>query len=164
MKSQAALEYILVVGITFVIIVPTSYLFYNYSKESTEELKDAQITQIGTTIIDLSHSIYYSGEGSKSVLKLNMPDNVNGVKIVDSRELVFNATTNSGSSDIVFFSSNYIPIATKKNGSCFGELCELCAESECKVFSLENSGLKSVKISAAKRSDNLNVIKIEVVG
>ena len=46
------MEYLLVVALTFAIIVPTTYLFYNYSKESSQEITDAQVAQLGRSIVD----------------------------------------------------------------------------------------------------------------
>ena len=59
-KAQSSLEYLLVVALTFAIIVPTAYLLYSYSKESTREIKDSQIAQIGKTIVDAAEVIFYA--------------------------------------------------------------------------------------------------------
>ena len=63
------MEYLLVVALTFAIMVPTTYLFYNYSKESGQEITDAQATKIGRNIVDTSETIFYSGQGSKTVIE-----------------------------------------------------------------------------------------------
>ena len=102
-KGQSSLEYLLIVGITFAIIIPTTYLFYNYSKESSQEISDSQITKIGRDIVDTAELIFYSGQGSKTTLQLNIPKNVEKALIIDGKELVFNVTTSFGISEIVFF-------------------------------------------------------------
>ena len=56
--AQASMEYLLVVALTFAIMVPTTYLFYNYSKESGQEITDAQATKIGRNIVDTSETIF----------------------------------------------------------------------------------------------------------
>ena len=104
-KGQSSLEYLLIVALTFAIIIPTTYLFYSYSKESSQEINDAQVTKLGRTLIDTSESIFYSGQGSKTVLQLNVPDNVAGAAIIDGRELIINITTSFGTNEIIFFSS-----------------------------------------------------------
>src|SRR3989338_2662318 len=147
-KAQSSLEYLLVVALTFVIIVPTTYLFYNYSKESSQEITDAQITKLGRSIVDSAESIFYSGQGSKTVLELNIPDSVYSALIIDGRELVFNVTTTFGVSEIVFFSS--VNITT---------LSQNCNANVCRIPELGNSGLKKVKIEAAAK-DN---VRIEVI-
>ncbi|MBS3100777.1 hypothetical protein J4204_01445 [Candidatus Woesearchaeota archaeon] len=147
-KAQSSLEYLLIVALTFAIIVPTTYLFYNYSRESSQEITDAQITKLGRSIVDSAESIFYSGQGSKTVLELNIPDSVYSALIIDGRELVFNVTTTFGVSEIVFFSS--VNITT---------LSQNCNANVCRIPELGNSGLKKVKIEAAAK-DN---VRIEVI-
>lgn len=125
----------MIVALTFAIIVPTTYLFYSYSKESGEEIVDAQITKIGKSIVDAAESIFYSGQGSKTVLELNIPDSIDGASIIDGKELVFNMTTNIGVSEIVFFSS--INITTISSN---------CNANICSIPELASSGLKKVKL------------------
>ncbi len=139
-SGQSSLEYLLIVALTFAIIVPTTYLFYNYSKESTQEIIDAQIAQIGRSIIDASETIFYSGQGSKTVLELNIPDNIESALIIDGRELVFNLTTSFGTSEIVFFSSVNL---TTTSSNCNANICRLPE--------LSSSGPKKVKIEAISK-------------
>ena len=145
--AQSSLEYLLVVAITFAIIVPTTYLFYNYSKESSQEIIDSQITKLGTGIIDTAQSIFYSGQGSKTVLELNVPGNIDSALIIDGRELVFNITTNFGVSEIVFFSSVNITAVSSN-----------CNANVCMLPDLASSGLKKVKIEAISNSVMIQVI------
>ncbi len=146
--AQSSLEYLLVVALTLAIIVPTTYLFYVYSKESSEEIVDSQITKIGRSIVDAAESIFYSGQGSKTVLELNVPDNINSVSIIDGRELIFNMSTSFGISEIVFFSS--------VNMTAIGSNCNA---NTCIIPQLASSGLKKVKIEAI----NENSVRIETV-
>ena len=135
--SQSSLEYLLVVAMTFIIIVPTAYLFYAYSKESSEEITDAQIIKLGRSIVDAAESIFYSGQGSKTELELNVPDNIKSALIIDGVELVFKISTSSGFSEIVFFSSvNMTTISSN------------CIDNICNLPELASSGLKKVKIEA----------------
>ena len=145
--SQSSLEYILVVALTFAIIMPTTYLFYNYSKESSQKITDAQVTSIGRSIVDSAETMFYSGQGSKTTLDINVPDNVAGAVIIDGRELVLNITTSFGVSEIVFFST--VNITT--GSGCTGNVCN--------ISGLANSGLKKVKIETIdKNSVSINVI------
>lgn len=127
----------MVVALTFAIIIPTTYLFYNYSKESSQEITDAQITKIGRSIVDSAEVIFYSGEGSRTVLELNVPEGTISASVIDGRELIFNMSTSSGISEIVFFSS--VNITT--NGSN-------CMANVCTIPELQERGLQKVKIEA----------------
>ena len=143
--AQSSLEYLLIVAITFTIIVPTAYLFYSYSKESSAELGDAQITKIGRAIVDTANSIFYSGQGSKTVLDVNIPDMVSGAVIIDGRELVFNMTTSFGISELVFFS----PINLTTTG-------ENCDKNVCSLADIGNPGLKKVKVEVVS-TESVNI-------
>lgn len=147
-SAQAALEYLLIVALTFIILVPAAYLFYGYSKQSSQEVKDSQITQLGRSIVDTAETIFYSGSGSKTELELNMPDNVNGVRIVGGRELVFNIRTESGDMDLVFFSK--VSLTTT-----------VCSTANGDIIGLEKAGLKTLKIEAIR--DVKDCIKIETM-
>ena len=141
------MEYLLVIALTFAIMVPTTYLFYNYSKESSQQITDAQITKIGRSIVDTANTIFYSGQGSKSTIELNMPDNIASAEIIDGRELVFNITTTFGVSEIVFFSAVNITTTSA------------CNLNVCSMPQLAQSGTKKVKVEAiTKDSVSIDVI------
>ena len=145
--SQSSLEYILVVALTFAIIIPTTYLFYNYSKESSQKITDTQITNIGRSIVDSAQTMFYSGQGSKTTLDINVPQNVVGATIIDGRELVLNLTTSFGISEIVFFS----PVNITTGSGCTGNICN--------IPGLASSGVKKVKVEAI----NKNSVSIDVI-
>lgn len=145
--SQSSLEYLLVVALTFAIIIPTTYLFYGYSKESSQMITDAQITSLGKGIIDSAEAMFYSGQGSKTTLDLNVPDNVMSAVIIDGKELVFNISTSFGVSEIVFFSSVNI---TTGSG---------CTANICSLSGLADSGAKKVKVEAI----NKDSVSIDVI-
>mgnify|MGYP001101391779 FL=1 len=131
-KAQSAIEYLMIIALTLGIIVPTSYLFFRYSSESNIQIVDAQLTEIGRTIIDTAESVYFSGTGSKIVLEINMPKSVYDVEILGNKELVFRLFSEisaTGESEVVFFSS--IPIAES------GDLT-----------SIAGSGMKKIRIMA----------------
>ena len=136
-KAQGSFEYLLIVALTFAIIVPTIYLFYNYSKESSQGITDAQIVKLGKNIVDTAESIFSSGQNSKTVLELNVPERIESIVIIDGRELIINMSTPFGVSEIVFFSN--VNISTN-GANCDGNICN--------IPGLASSGLKKVKIEA----------------
>ncbi len=148
-SGQSSLEFMLIIALTLIIIVPTTYLFYSYSKESSQGISDAQISKVGRDIIDTAESIYYSGQGSKAVLELNVPEQISGASVIDGRELVFNITTSFGVSEIVFFSS--VNLTTTTNPNCIANVC--------KLPELSSPGLKKLKIEAVS-NDNINLSAI----
>ena len=121
-NAQSALEYLMIIGLTFGIITPTIYLFYSYTRESNIQIVDSQINSIGRNIVNTAESIYYSGEHSKTIMEFNMPENVNRILIISERELVFDVTTEFGNTDIVFFSDVNI---TAHQTYCIDNICDL---------------------------------------
>ena len=147
-KGQSSLEYLLIVALTFAIIVPTTYLFYNYSKEASQEIYDLQIIQFGRTLVDTAESIFYSGQGSKSVLEANVPEKIVGAVIIDGKELVLNMSTPFGISEIVFFSS--------VNLTTVGAYCN---RNVCNIPEFTVPGLRKVKVEAI----NTESVLIQVI-
>jgi len=147
-KGQASFEYLLIIALTFAIIVPTTYLFYNYSKESSQEITDAQVAKLGNEIVDTAESIFYSGQNSKTVLDINVPEKVESVVIIDGRELVIKVSSSFGVSEIVFFSSVNL---TTIGANCEGVVC--------RIVGLERPGLEKVKIEAI----NQYSVDIEII-
>ena len=134
-NAQSALEYLMIIALTFAIIVPTVYLFFTYARESNIKIIDSQIDRIGRNIVNTAESIYYSGEHSKTILEFNMPDNIEDVNILSNRELVFTIVTEFGNTDIVFFSDvNLI------SDSCTGDKCSLS--------SIASKGFQKIKIES----------------
>jgi hypothetical protein len=139
-KAQSSLEYMLIVALTFTIIIPATYLFYNYSKDSSQEITDAQITKLGRNLVDSAEKIYYSGLGSKTTIDFNIPDGVTSAVIIDGKELVFNITSTIGTTEIVFFSA--VNVSTSP---------QYCTGNVCSLPGLSSPGLKKVKVEAATR-------------
>jgi hypothetical protein len=108
--GQGAFEYILVVGIAMLLIVPGVILFYNYSLKSNDEVMRSQINMIGNDIIDAVEKVYYIGEYSWQSLKIDIPNKVTNIYILDNSELVIEYNSYSGVSEAVFFSDiNIVP-------------------------------------------------------
>jgi hypothetical protein len=103
-KGQAAFEYILVVGIAMLLIVPGALLFYNYSIKSGDELLRSKIDLLGNEVMDGVEKVYYIGESSWETVKVDVPDSVKWVYILNNSELVIEYESHAGVSQAVFFS------------------------------------------------------------
>jgi hypothetical protein len=149
-KAQSALEYLMIIALTLGIIVPTTYLFFRYSVQSNTEIVDAQINQIGRTIMDTAETVYFSGESSKIVLELNMPKNVVDAYILANRELVFRINSEIGESEAVFFSTTGIPIVSNQ-----------CAGTRCELAEITGFGLNTIKIESVSDGSGGTEVLIE---
>lgn len=103
-KAQVSVEYLIIIGLSFSILIPGGYFFYNYSKNSNEGTIRTQITQIGTAMITSAESIYGLSEGSLVTLDLRYPPNIRDIYILGGKELVIKYELSSGMNEAVFFS------------------------------------------------------------
>lgn len=134
------MEFLIVIGIAFLVIVPATYFFLNFSRESAEEITFYQFEAIGRDIVSTAESLFYSGESSKTVISLRMPKGIESAAIIDKRELVFNVSTSSGYTDFVFFSRvNLTPSVS-------------CGGSVCAIEELSSAGVRNIKLTALDSS------------
>ena len=158
-KAQPALEYLMIIALVLGIIVPTTYLLFRNTSESNVQILYSQISQIGNNIVDTAETVFFSGEGSKIVLEVNMPKGVNDVQILANRELVFKIIAELGATEAVFFSSTTIPIISDDptNPDCV-------VDGNCDLSDLAGEGLKKISIQALDYSGTLKVRIMEVEG
>ncbi len=102
-KSQAAVEYLTIVGVAFAIIFPAAILFYNYSQTSNIEVMESQINLVGNKILDRAEAMYSLGEGSWVQLEANIPEIVKNVYFIPKEEMVIAYKTQQGIEETVFF-------------------------------------------------------------
>lgn len=102
--GQGAFEYILIVAIAMLLIVPGVVLFYNYSLKSNDQVMRSQIDMIGNDLMDAVEKVYYVGEYSWQSLKIDVPNQVKNIYILDNSELIVEYNTYYGISEAVFFS------------------------------------------------------------
>jgi hypothetical protein len=143
-KGQGAFEYILVVGIAMLLIVPGAILFYNYSSKSGDEMIRTQIDSVGKDIVDTAEKVYYTGANSWETLELDVPENVRRIYInnnPDNYELVIEYDSHIGVSEAVFFSDVNITATPGYGGS---------------ISSSVHAGLNVIKISSSGDSVLIN--------
>ena len=139
------MEYLIVVGLAFLVMVPTTYFFFNFSKESSEEVTFYQLEAIGRAIVDTSESLFYTGEGSKTILKISIPKGIEGASLIDGRELVFNVSSSAGYSEIIFISR----VNLTSGNSCKGV---------CVLEPLSAPGVLSIQIEV--QNDSVRIAKV----
>ncbi len=146
-KAQASMEYLIVVGVAFLVMIPTIYFFFSYSKDSGQEISTSQLDSIGREMVQTAETLLYSGSGSKTTMKLSIPQGVQHAFIVDQREIVFNASTAIGYSELVFFSRVNLT-------SSLG-----CGLGPCTIPGIAAAGTKQVRLTALNSS-----VLIEQIG
>ncbi|MBS3137302.1 hypothetical protein J4232_02625 [Candidatus Woesearchaeota archaeon] len=80
-KSQIALELILLMSLAMLLLFPSMALFSNFVQESSREIVETQVKQIGTSMIEQTQSMFYYGNGSVIVVEYKFPERVRRMKI-----------------------------------------------------------------------------------
>ena len=88
------MEYLLVVAIVLLILLPGIFLFYSQSQRTNADLGVKQLQKIGHDIVDNAEIVYRLGPPSRLVLKESFPDNLANLSIINDPaqkiyELVF---------------------------------------------------------------------------
>jgi|SRR3989339_1455246 len=110
-RAQASMEYIMIVAVITIIVIPTIWVFYSYSQSSTQQLSYGQVERIGNDIVNNAEKIYYQGPPSKITLEETMPGKVENITIISDwganphvNEIVFYINMNGKLSESVFSS------------------------------------------------------------
>lgn len=104
LKSQISVEYMMVMGFAALMTLPLLLIYYTYSSESSDSVATSQALQIARKIVDASESVYFLGKPSQTTLKLNFPDRIDSINLLN-REVVIKVKTKSGITDVVQVSS-----------------------------------------------------------
>lgn len=104
LKSQISVEYMMVMGFAALMTLPLLLIYYTYSSESSDSVATSQALQIARKIVDASESVYFLGKPSQTTLKLNFPDRIDSINLLN-REVVLKVKTKSGITDVVQVSS-----------------------------------------------------------
>ena len=91
-RAQVSMEFLLVMALALLIIVPLILFFVAESQSSTEEVNAAQIGQILRKIAANAETVYAFGEPTTLTLRVYMPQGVEAVNISNT-ELIFTVRT-----------------------------------------------------------------------
>lgn len=139
MKAQSSMEYLMIIGITLMVLVPSVYLFYSYSRQSAEEMIYPQIDSIGKKLVDNVESVYYSGEHSRLEMRISVPQKIIDAYILYNREIVIQIESDLGITENVYFS-----IVNVSTPSCYA----VPNDWRCNISSLQTPGNKKLKLES----------------
>lgn len=113
LRAQASTEFLIIVGLATLILLPTTYFFLAQSGRSSEDTRIAQIEKLGTDVVNTAETVYYYSAPSRMELTEIMPDGVKNVSITanwDQNINLFIITFHVQGKDqpIVFRSNVYI--------------------------------------------------------
>lgn len=110
----------MIVAFALLMVIPATFLFYQYSADTKANLANAQVYKLGTELVLGAELIYSVGTESWQTLEMTFPEEVNSMTVystggLDSSELVI--SYGDPSSDIVLFTPVLL-LAEDALGTC----------------------------------------------
>src|SRR3989344_3885337 len=115
MRGQISVEYLVILGVILVIMVPAGFLLFERAQQTTDQISNSQIIRIGNNLVSSIISIYSLGKNSWTTLEVNFPENTQEFYVNSDNEIVAEFDTNKGRSQAIFFTD--IPLQTPFNGN-----------------------------------------------
>jgi hypothetical protein len=102
-RGQSSVEYLSIVAIALMVLIPGSYLFLTYSKGTTDQVSSSQLNLAGVEIISEAEKMYVLGTNSWVTLEISLPGIFLDAGIHDGKEMFFRYSSGAGDSSVVFF-------------------------------------------------------------
>ncbi|PIN80803.1 hypothetical protein COV13_02970 [Candidatus Woesearchaeota archaeon CG10_big_fil_rev_8_21_14_0_10_32_9] len=132
------MEYLSIISIALLILIPSTMLFLNYSKSTTDTITSGQLNLIGTTLQNKAEEMYVVGKGSWVTLEFSFPQSFQEAGINTGNELYFTYSTAKGVSQVVFFFDRF-NITSITNTSC-STYCNLNFSEGINKIKIESNG------------------------
>lgn len=93
-RGQAGTEYLILIGFITFAIMSVLALAYVYSDSIKDQLVLNQVENFANNLINSAESVYFSGEPSKIVVNLYLPDRVENISIIYDSLVISTITSN----------------------------------------------------------------------
>lgn len=107
-RGQSSVEYLSVVAIALMLLIPSTVLFMNHSRSTTDSIVNSQLDFVGNSIIGSAEEMFVLGKESWVTIEVYLPSSFTDAYITDNRELFFDYDTRSGPGQVVFFSTRFL--------------------------------------------------------
>lgn len=150
------MEYLVIISLALVLIVPTFYFFFTTTQKSTDSAVASQIVRMGNEMTRSIEDVYGYGKDAKLTLELSMPPNVQRVYLRNAnpptdpqypgREIVFEILSEGRTNHLVFFTN--VPVQI--NSGCAGPHADAFSQS------FANPGKKNLQLLSCGRNVSLH--------
>lgn len=123
-KGQSSVEYLSIVAIALLVLIPGAYLFFNYSTGATEQVAGNQLNLAGREIISEAQKMFVLGRDSWVTLETSFPGTFIEAEISQGKEMYFTFMTSTGESTVVFFPVGF-NISNSSTTPCTVDSCPL---------------------------------------
>ena len=138
-KGQSAVEYLTMVALSLLIIVPTAYYVLTYAQDIQSKTQTRQLGVVGRDILSTVEEVYATERGSFIRLTLQLPETARNVTVKDNREIAIEVQTRIGESDLVFF-SEHVNVTNSTTTNPCSDTCTLPMGPGANNIKVENNG------------------------
>jgi len=85
-KAQIATEYLVIVGLVLILLVPLTILYAKYSSESSHTISISKVDSITNQIVATVNQVNVYGEDTKLTLDINFPSDISEINF-DGNEI-----------------------------------------------------------------------------
>ncbi len=109
-RGQVSLEYVIVVGFMFALLIPLVILYAQTQKDTSDSLREAQLRSAGNAIRDAAERVYFAGDPAQETINVQFPEALKAITLTNT-SIVFTMQGGSGTYELP------IPSAAPLNGS-----------------------------------------------
>ncbi|MFH1770225.1 MAG: hypothetical protein ABH828_01575 [archaeon] len=91
-KGQVSMEFLLVTGFAFLLLIPILILFLTQTQDINEDVTAAQVNKLGEELVGSVNNVYYLGEPTKKTINAYIPKYVESITF-DQNRIIFNVDT-----------------------------------------------------------------------
>lgn len=149
-RGQSSVEYIMIVAVSLLMIVPATILFMNYTSDSKASVVSSQVFKVGTELVVTAEQMYSVGHNSWQTIELLIPEELVSVTVYNGSTSELVLSYGDPASDVVLFSN--IPLFNETSFDC---------SSGCSVPL--HPGPNRIRVKSTSLAPDDFVVKFEVV-
>lgn len=96
MKGQVSVESVMLVGVSTLLLIPVTYLFYTFLQGSSVEIVENSVDRIGKSFVQNTNRMYFLGKHAKIVVDYTFPEEIINMTTDDNKSVSFQIETNRG--------------------------------------------------------------------
>ena len=94
-KSQAGVEYMIILGFVTFAVISILIMAYFYSDQIRDRLRLNQVESFANQLVNSAESVFFAGEPSKTTVRLYLPEGIKSIEIT-SDAIIINTHLSSG--------------------------------------------------------------------
>lgn len=114
LRAQMSMEYLVIIGFSFLLIAPMIVVFYQQSGELQEEISAAQLQNVADELLFASEEVFFLGSPSQQYLTLAFPPQIRSLNCANASVQISYVLSNS---EISYYAHSDIPLNISCNVS-----------------------------------------------